>query len=281
MAATARCDPNYDWLGDLPMPVGDPFLRMGTRGIDSADWLTVDHKTADELVLRRGLLLEHPEHAHLLDGHEDELVELIEQVEAFRESTLADGPSVSGVCAELSNLAVSIQEDVLFMVRNDEHWYLAGGVLLFPDQWTLADKIGRSIAEVHAPTDGYDELLEAKVDHFFDRLSSGRVIGRRNWFIHDSPTHFLSRHIDQQQLVDPADVEGLWIRSERQTLRRLELTGAIIFTVKTQFAPLGEVKTRPAVAAGLAAFLQAASERSLRNKDAAGRQEAVITYLTQ
>lgn len=280
MAAPFRTNPNYDWLDDLPLPVGDPFLRMGTRGIDEADWLTVDHKTTEELKLRKDLLLQHPEFAQLVDGHDDQLAELIEHVEAFR-GPLAPGPTDSPVRSELANLAVSIQEDVLFMVRNEEHWYLAGGVLLFPDQWALPDKIGLSIADVHGPTNGYDELLAAKVDHFFDRLTVGRVVGRRNWFVHDAPTHFLPSHIDHLPVMNPADVAGLWVRSERQTLRRLERTGAIIFTVKTQFAPFAQVKARPEVASELAAFLEVASERSLRNKDAAGRQEAVITYLTQ
>ena len=274
-------DPNYDWLSELPLPPGDPFLRMGTRGLDEALWLTTDHRTAEELELRSRILREYPEHAQLLTGHDDALAELIDCVVAFRGEPLTIGPVVDGVRSELADLAVTIQEDVLFMVRNDEHWYLAGGVLMFPDQWTLPDKIGRSMAQIHEPTDGYDELLEAKADQFLDRLSPGRVVRRRNWFVHDEPTHFLDRHVDQRAVVNPDEVEGLWLRSERQTLRRLERSDAIVFTVKTQFAPFAEVKARPEVAAELVAFLEQASDRSLDNKDVAGRERAVVAYLTQ
>ena len=52
----AAADPNYDWLSELPMPPGDPFLRMGTRSIDEADWLLVDHATSSELALRAELI---------------------------------------------------------------------------------------------------------------------------------------------------------------------------------------------------------------------------------
>lgn len=274
-------DPNYDWLSELPMPAGDPFLRMGTRGLDEGDWLLIDHVTADELALRSELLLAHPDHAQLLEGHDEHLAELIEHVEAFRHAPLVVGPHVEGVRPELSDLAVTIQEDTLLMVRNDEHWYLAGGVLMFPDQWTLPNKIGKSMAGIHEPTDGYDELLEAKADQFLDRLSPGRLVKRRNWFVHDDPTHFLSAHVDQREITNPSEVEGLWVRSERQTLRRLERTNTIVFTVKTQFAPLVEVKSRPEVAAGLVTFLEQASDRSLDNKNVAGRAGAVVAYLTQ
>jgi hypothetical protein len=36
-----------------------------------------------------------------------------------------------------------------------------------------------------------------------------------------------------------------WIRSERQTLRVLPETGAILFTIRVQMAPLSVLATRP------------------------------------
>lgn len=246
----AAADPNYDWLSELPMPPGDPFLRMGTRSIDEADWLLVDHATSSELALRAELIEAHPEHVQLLAGHEENLAEVLEQVEAFRGAPLETDLSVDGERSGLAALAVTIPEDILLMVRNDEHWYLAGGVLLFPDQWTLPDKIGKSTAHIHEPTDGYHELLESTVDRFLDRLTPGRLFRRRNWFIHDDDTYFLNTHVDQRHLTNPADAATLWIRSERQTLRRLSRTNTIVFTVKTQFTPLSQVKVRPAVAVG-------------------------------
>jgi len=39
--ARGRTDPP-DWLGELPLAPGPPFVAMGLRGIDHADWLVVD-----------------------------------------------------------------------------------------------------------------------------------------------------------------------------------------------------------------------------------------------
>lgn len=261
------------------MPVGEPFLRMGTRGIDPDDWLKFDDHTNDELALRASLLAEHPDHAELLPGNDDALAELIELVAARTNGPLRPGPQVLGVRSELANLAVTVPEDLLIMVRGDEDWTLAGGVLLFPDQWKLADKIGRSMAGIHEPTDGYDELLERKVDQFFDRLKTGRLVRRRNWFIHDEPVHFLDQHISQVAFDNPDHAASLWVRSERQTLRRLDRSDAIIFTVKTQFAPLVELRSRPDLAEQMAAFIEHASPRSLDNKDIAGRSDAIVEFL--
>ena len=45
----------------------------------------------------------------------------------------------------------------------------------------------------------------------------------------------------------------LWLRSERQTLRRLPGTGAVVFTIRTQQAPLDVLAARPALRTRLAA----------------------------
>lgn len=272
-------DPRYDWLNELPLAPGEPFLRMGTRGIDEADWLLTDHETPRELERRAEHLRAHPDFAQIEAGHDEVLAELIAQVETHNSAPLQVGPTVEGVRPELASLAVTIAEDVQLLVRTEHHWRLIGGVLLFPDQWSLPDKLGLSIAKVHGPTNGYDELLETKVDRFFDRLAVDRFIGRRNWFVHDAPTYFLDKHATTRDISDPAECASLWIRSERQTLRRLPKTDAIVFTIKTQFAPFSQVVARAAIATAMAAYFEQAGDRLLNNKDVAGRTQAVISYL--
>jgi hypothetical protein len=52
-------------------------------------------------------------------------------------------------------------------------------------------------------------------------------------------------------------VDTLWIRSERQTLRRLPASGAILFTIRVQMTPLTALTQRPDRARDLAAWLRA------------------------
>lgn len=58
-------------------------------------------------------------------------------------------------------------------------------------------------------------------------------------------------------LQPAADGSPFWLRSERQTLRRLPRTGAILFTIKVQIAPASVLLHRPDVAARLAAMYRA------------------------
>lgn len=265
----------FDWLNDLPLAPGPPDLRMGTRALDIADWLPVDDLTPGELVLRRELLAEHGSAvARMVPGHERGVEELLSLVEIH-----LGGRLDRTVGTPMEQLAVSIPDDVLVLWRDEKSWRLVGGALLFPNQWTLDEKIGKSLAAIHAPVDGYGELIEARLDQFFDKLSPARPVWRRNWFFHDDPTLYLPNRTPQRPISDPAEVERLFVRSEWQTLRRLAFSGLIIFTVKTQVAPISELKARPAAVDQMRVFLESASGRSLANKDATDRNQAILDYL--
>ncbi len=267
--------PSADWLRDLPLAPGAPDLRMGTRSLDVTDWLPVDDKTAAEIELRRALLAEHgSDVARIVPGHETALTELTSLIEIHLQRRLE--PSVG---SPIEQLAVATAEDILLMWRDEKHWRLIGGTLLFPNQWTLDEKIGKTLANIHAPVDGYDELLEARMDQFFDRLSAARPVWRRNWFFHDDPNFYQPNRLAQAPVATVDEVDSLFIRSEWQTLRRLAFSGLLVFTVKTQVAPIAELKARPAIAEQMCVFIESATPRSLENKDATDRDAAILDYL--
>jgi hypothetical protein len=98
----------------------------------------------------------------------------------------------------------------------------------------------------------YGEELAAKVDTFLQRLRPERPVWRRNWSIHDDPSYFLPDPTPRRA-VDPP--EGLYLRSERQTLRRLTAADVVLFTIRTQQVPLAVLAERPDVAHRLASTI--------------------------
>jgi hypothetical protein len=146
-----------------------------------------------------------------------------------------------------------VQED-LCLLAGPGHVLVAAAVA-FPSHWRIADKLGHPIAQVHAPVHHYDEELRARVDTFLARLPPGRLTVRRNLSFHDHDDLF--RPEPPETFEDFAGgVDDLWLRSERQTLVRLHETDAVLFTIKTQFAPVTALVQRPSVAAALAARLR-------------------------
>ncbi len=270
-------DRRYDWLGELPLTAGPPDLRMSLHPLNVSDWLPVDQHTAKELELRRQLIVDHHDFVHMEPGHESALEELLSLVEIhIGDRLVTDG-------SPIERLALSVPDDILLMHRapgsEPGEWRLVGGVLLFPNHWRLHEKMGHPITDIHAPVEAYDDLLAVRVRKFFDRLSPARPVWRRNWFVNDDPTFFAPERSIQRPVDDPDQVDELWIRSEWQTLRKLAFSDVIVFTVKTQVAPMSAVLDRPQVAEQMAVFLEKASPRSLDNKHALGRGEAIINYL--
>ena len=82
---------------------------------------------------------------------------------------------------------------------------------------------------------------------------------RRNLSIHSHDELFRPEpHESPASFPDsPSGVDGVWLRSERQTLVRLATPGAVLFTIKTQQCPVTVLRRRPDVAQALAAKLRA------------------------
>jgi hypothetical protein len=143
------------------------------------------------------------------------------------------------------------------MVPRDGGYHLDAACLCFPSHWRLADKFEGSAAAIHGPVPRYGDDLEERVDRYLDRLRAGTISARRNWSVHDRPDLFAPVPPPTRSIGPDEVATGLWLRSERQTLRRLPGTGAVLFTIRVQQAPLGVLAHRPEAAARLAARIRA------------------------
>ena len=131
--------------------------------------------------------------------------------------------------------------------------------MCFPSHWRLADKLGRSVAEIHGPVPHYADELADKVDRFFDRLTVEHPVVRRNLSIHSHDELFRPEPHESPDSFAPdaRGVDQVWLRSERQTLVVLPASGAVLFTIKTQQCPASALAARPDIAHALAAKLTA------------------------
>ena len=134
-----------------------------------------------------------------------------------------------------------VQEDLCVLVRDDA-WRLQAACVCFPSRWLLATKIGRTLDQIHAPVPGYYDKLSEPTNGVFDRLAPHKAFWRLNWTVlNDATLHQLSapRH------SSPEDAEQWFFRVERQTIRRLSESDAIVFTIRTYVASLNELRSTP------------------------------------
>ena len=251
------------WVDELAFPAdGPPWLSMGLGRIDDEAWLVVDGERDDQLALRTRLLAErHDEVFAARPGTEaagTEVLDLVAGWLAGHAPGAVPGPTEGTVAVHpLEAAGRLVQEDLVVMVPRDGGYHLDAACLCFPSHWRLADKFEGSAAAIHGPVPGYADDLEARVDRYLDRLRGGTISARRNWSVHDLPDLFAPVPPPPRGIGPEEVPTGLWLRSERQTLRRLVASGAVLFTIRVQQAPFGVLAHRPEAAGRLAARIRA------------------------
>lgn len=209
-------------------------LAMGLRPLDLSKWLEFDDQVDEELNLKAALLRDHYEQVVATTDEGDEAsAELLFEVRRHLEQFYPDRPretsSDEHAIVQASRLT---QEDYCVLVRDDA-WRLRAACVCFPSRWDLATKIGTTLDDIHAPVPLYDEELARPTNGFFDRLRPEKSFWRLNWTLLDSPELHQPRSARRSPSGELAD---WYFRVERQTLRQLPVTGAIVFTIRTYVA---------------------------------------------
>ncbi|KAF1983746.1 hypothetical protein K402DRAFT_406731 [Aulographum hederae CBS 113979] len=141
-------------------------------------------------------------------------------------------------------------------------------VTCFPSGFSTLSKLGLKLADIHQPVPSYKQKLERSMDRFFATIERGKIVQRRNWTVTMTDELFLKSGAhgcgSNEGITDQAEKGGVRsseqddhaadektgnvdlrkarLRCERQTLHRLEKTGALVFGFKTYQYRLSEVK---------------------------------------
>lgn len=212
----------------LPDARGGGRLRMGLSRLGEEEWLQ-PHFDGDA---RKEGFAAFPEGVQIMP----------EANEPGRE--LAAMLRINGALGEA---ALSAHEDMCLLVRrqNESAFRLVGTAVAWPSDWLPAEKIGLPLRALHAPIEGYEDQLADGVDRFMAGLAPGAIYGRCNWFI--APTgarRWIAEELPKRPFshVTAANAgETLFVRSERQTLRCLPHTGAVLFTIGIYVEPLSQL----------------------------------------
>ena len=246
----------------LPKARGGGVLKMGLAKLGESKWLQDD----PDLAAREAGFEVYPEGIQLSDEGEDPGAELA---------------ALLGLTGGLAEAAHAHHEDMCLLTLRpgDEQYRLVGAAVAWPSDWTPADKMGLPLRSLHAPIQGYEEQLASGVDHFMARLKPGAIYGRCNWFIAATGERRWVAGPPAQTFahVTPENAgETLFVRSERQTLRRLPETGAILFTIGIYVSPLGELshENQQRLAAAIASLIEGEGDR----RGAGAYADALIGY---
>jgi len=299
----------------LQLPTHTPYdgssklFTIGLKPLELDRWIEVDGHLIDHLAEKRRLYAEIPGKVFVEeDGTRDAQREVLDLLEEHLSATFPQiyrrtgaGIEVIGAEGNKANLvsdaplvaaSLLVQEDLILMRRDDSGWRLAAGSLCFPSSWSLNEKFGHPLQQIHAPVPGFGPGTRPAelINRMFDGLQ-GQAVERFNWSIQadDALYHPLSnveridRATNRPSRFPDGDVNAhAFIRVERQTLRKLPASRDILFTIRIHLDPLKVLAKHPdraTLAASFAAQLQALDEAQLDYKGMTSDRDRLVQRL--
>lgn len=227
----------------------------GIQPLDPGDWLVRDDAFAGQMALRDQLIEETPSLVHSLLPEAypaateclDHVLDSLSRDDGYKiTQTTIIRPDTVAVPLDRSNPLITIgraiQSDVCLLQPGPDGHILTGAVLCFPAGWTLSEKISKPLGRIHTPVASYDLMVEKRVQRLFDALRPGQILWRANAHLYDDPTLFSPR-TEQDARPYVSLNAARFVRSERQTLRRLPESGAVVFGIHTFMVPVDCLST--------------------------------------
>ena len=178
-----------------------------------------------------------------------------------------------------------VQEDLCLMAPGPHGYTLEAASLCFPARWRLMDKMGLPMSGIHKPVPDYSEKLSRPVDSFFNRIDVDRPVWRVNWSLTTDPTMFQpvrQKHSASELSITSKNAgDKVYIRCERQTLRRLPDTGWILFTIKTYLDKVSKLHKYPKETQNLSSLLRSSPTTLLSYKNINHFLEPLLVYLDE
>lgn len=173
----------------------------------------------------------------------------------------------------LWNSALWIADDLVLMEQRGREYVLSAASLCSPSHWRLEDKFDRSMTSIHEVIPGFDVALGPKIQRFFAHLRVEHPVVRHNWSVQAGNALCVRPGEDADGATD-----GLYYRSERQSLRRLPRTGAIVFTIRVYLHPLSALAAVPGAIPQLLAAIDACSPALYAYKGFAAVEETLAVW---
>ncbi|MDP3492847.1 MAG: DUF3445 domain-containing protein [Hyphomonadaceae bacterium] len=240
-------------------PWMDPLAARlpGLQPVQPGEWLQRDDAFSGQMAYRDALLAERASEVLAGPAEPDKAEsDLLDAVLAWIDTdrdyartgdtiVRPDGVAIAiNANRPLVTAARLVQEDMLILQPGSDGYTLTSGVLCFPASWTLGQKVGRGMMGIHQPVDRYDEGMGKRVDRVFAMLQPDQAVWRANLLCYNDPELFQPRLEHERRPFDRD--KPVWVRVERQTLRRLGSSAAVVFTIHTWLTPIDRLSPEQA-----------------------------------
>ena len=211
------------------------------------------------------------------------------QLEARYDAVVATSPEYSQVDFELpelsnlpsrfpdwiANVGWQVAEDLCLLdIEQDNR--LVAGCLTAPSYWSLREKLGLPLLQVHEPVHGMNKKIGARIDRFLQQMPLLRPFRRENWLVHAEADYFRPAPSLIGEL--PTSPDNWHFRSERQTLLRLDAR-FVLFVIGIVFAPASKLAAYPGALDALRRSLRAMDDHEIEHFGGLEKYRRVADYV--
>jgi hypothetical protein len=156
----------------------------------------------------------------------------------------------------------NVPEDFAIVLRNEKDgmYEFRAGLVCSSLGWNVGTKIGMQLQEIHKPIPDYKEKMSFSMDRYFSKLPASAPIQRGSWGLEVGTPLFMppgDPHEKLREIQNPdLKIEDCHFRVDWQTLRRLPLSGGVVFNFTALFTPVTEFRDEPYIPALLAKILR-------------------------
>lgn len=260
-----------------PWAEAPPDFAIGLKPIAAEAWL--EGGEADPAARKDRLFAEHRQQVWAeLDGSragQAEVWELVRQSGAPIENRNDLPP--------LYAAARAVADDLCLMEPRGGAWTLTALSLSAGTFFTASEVIGKPLAALHAAVPGFGDRFLTRVARIFDALRPDTILERRNWTVMAGGDLFAPDGAAVRARIGGIDPdhagEALFVRVERQTIRRLPRTGGVVFTIRVWRHALAALDTDPPRRAAFARAWRGAGDDFRAYKRLSAYDALVEAYL--
>ncbi|KAK3374684.1 hypothetical protein B0H63DRAFT_399290 [Podospora didyma] len=169
----------------------------------------------------------------------------------------------------------TIPEDYAIMLRNesDGFYYLRAAMVCSSVGWDIAQHRDEPLRDIHTHVPDYASKMAMSMDRYFSKMPTDAPVNRCSWSIEDWEAMWSSPEVDAgwtrsafSASPEKLTYKDLKLRCDAQTLRRLPMSGAVVFNFKAVFAPFEELRTEAYIPALLHRVLLEGKENLITYK---------------
>lgn len=182
-------------------------------------------------------------------------------------------------------LLQNVPEDFAIMLRDPETglYTFRAGIIMSSLGWTLGSKIGKKLDEIHGPVPDYKEKMAGSMDRYFSKMPTDKPIQRGSWGIEIGKPLYMPPGPERKALkkAQGFEIEAMHLRVDWQTLRRLPLSGAVVFNFKGLFTPVEEFRDEACIPTLLLRILKEGKDSLMGHKRSWCTEHVVIPALEE